>query len=186
MYGVSVEVVLKWGKVLGCGEMWGSQHTLLHLSPHPPHSPDTSSHTHPTPLPRTPHSPDTSLHTFSHSPPTSPHSLTLPHTPHTFPSPPPTLFHTHSPYFLTTPTLPPTLPYAPHTLSFTPRQNFHFSHLLPNYSNNNVYWKLLVNFIQNFYNKNKKWQHNIQALIFVPTLSTESGSTISYMDTLCR
>ena len=98
----------EWGKcggcvevgesVLGCGEMWGSQHTLLHLSPH---SPDTSSHTHLTPLPRIPHSPDTSLDTFLHSPPhtlshfsssltpflhlhnTFPHSLPiLPHNPH--------------------------------------------------------------------------------------------------------
>ena len=37
--------------VLGWGEVWGSQHTLLHLSPH---SPDTPSHTHPTPFSRTP------------------------------------------------------------------------------------------------------------------------------------
>ena len=39
---------------LGCVEIWGSQHTLLNQFSHPSHSPDTSSHTHPTPLPRTP------------------------------------------------------------------------------------------------------------------------------------
>ena len=54
-----------WGECGGCVEVgkvcWDaercgdveSQHTLLHLSPHSPHSPDTSSHNHPTPLPRT-------------------------------------------------------------------------------------------------------------------------------------
>ena len=100
MYGVSVEAVLTRGNVCWDAERCGSQHIFLHLSPHPPHSSDTSSHTHPTPLPTLtntspPHSPDTSLQTFPHSPPTSQHYLTLPHTPHTFPLPPPTLSHTH-------------------------------------------------------------------------------------------
>ena len=48
--GCCVEVgesVLGCGEVLGCGGV----DTLFYISPH---SPDTSSHTHPTPLPRTP------------------------------------------------------------------------------------------------------------------------------------
>ena len=111
--------------VLGCEEVWGRgrANTLFYTFPH-------TLHTHPTPLPiltqhlspAPPHSPDTSLHTFPHSlPHTSPHPSHLyPH----FPSPSQILSHTHSPYFVTTPTPPPTLPYAPHTLSFTPCQNF--------------------------------------------------------------
>ena len=120
--------------VLGCGKVWGCgrANTLFYTSPHTLHTrpiplPTLTQHLSPAP----PHSPDTSLHTFPHPPPTSPNSLTLPHTPHTFPhifpSPPPTLSHTHSPYFLTTLTPPPTLPYAPHTLSFIPCQNFSLS-----------------------------------------------------------
>ena len=86
--------------VLGCGEVWEFReaNTLFCTAHH-------ILHTHPTPLltltqhlyPAPPHSPDTSLHTFSHSPPTSPHSLTLPHTLTPFPTPSPTLSHTHSP-----------------------------------------------------------------------------------------
>ena len=109
---VSVEVALKWGKVCWdaerCGDVGESTHSSTSLSTLAQHSSSAP-----------PHSPDTSLYTFPHSPPTFP--LTLPHTPHTFPLPPPTLYHSHSPYFLTTP---PTLPFATHALSFTPCQNF--------------------------------------------------------------
>ena len=74
LYGVSVEVVLKWGKVCWDAERYGDVGEPTHSStplPTPstldghlfPHSPNTSP----------PHSPNTSLHTFSHSPPTSPH-----------------------------------------------------------------------------------------------------------------
>ena len=128
--------------VLECGEVWRSvwgkpTHSFIpfslltrHLFPH---SPDTSP-------PHPPHSPETSVHIFPHSLPTSPHVLTLPLTPppflssptplptltslDTFISPPPTLPHTHFPYFLTTPTTPPTLPHTPYTLPFATYQNF--------------------------------------------------------------
>ena len=139
VYGVSVEVVLKWGKVCWDAERCGGAPTLFYtfftLLPTPPHSPNTYFHTHPTPPPH-PHSPDTSLHFFPHSLPTLSH--TFPHlssppltytSPDTFPSPPPTL---------------PTL--TPHTSSQPPRllqhliifnhspltKISHFSHLLPN------------------------------------------------------
>ena len=108
--------------VLGCVEMWGSQHTLLHLSPHPPHSPNTT--------PLHPHTHLSRLSTLSHT--HLPHSLTLP--------------HTLTP-FLYLPQHFPTL--TPHTFSLSPRllQHFrklpilyhsphakisHFAHLLPN------------------------------------------------------
>ena len=72
--------------VLGCGEVWGSQHTLLHLTPHPPHSPDIFSTLIQYLSPAPPHSRGTSLHTFPHSPPTSPHPSHLSFTsPNTFP-----------------------------------------------------------------------------------------------------
>ena len=121
--------------VLGCGEVWGcggSPHTLLHLSPHPPHSPDNSSHTHPTTLPTlTQHlSPthQTRLSTLSHT--HLPPSHTLSH-PLLFSLPPP-----HSPHL--TPSLHllhhfPTLPILYH-LPLTEISSF--SHLLPNWSNN--------------------------------------------------
>ena len=142
MYGVSVKVVLKWGKVCWdaerCGNVGGahtlfytSSHTLfihlttlptltpLHLFPHPD-SPDTSSHTH-----------MTRLSTLNSHLPTLPHTLVLTSqslttltSPDTFPSPSPTLPHIYSLYFLTNPTPPATLPRTPHTLSFTPYQNF--------------------------------------------------------------
>ena len=93
VYGVSVEVVLKWGKVCWdaerCGDV-GSQHTLLHLSPHPPHSPDTSSHTHLTRLSTFSHTHLPPPHTLSHFPT----SLTLfLHLPNTFPHSLPILSH---------------------------------------------------------------------------------------------
>ena len=95
VYGVSVEVVGKWGKecwdVGRCGKMWGGPHTFLRL-PYTLHSP--------------PHSPNTSLHTPFIPTHTSPHTFPhLPHSPDTFPTPPPTLSHNPhtssntSPYF---------------------------------------------------------------------------------------
>ena len=134
-----------------CGKVWGSLHTLLHF----PHTSPHTLHTHPTPFPTPPiltphlsptppHSPDTLLHNCLHSPHTFPHSLTLFHTPHTFPH---FLPHAHlTPY----PHLPqyfPTLtPYtssqSPHLLQYFPilpvlyhlphTKISHFSHLLPN------------------------------------------------------
>ena len=107
-YGGNMEGVGKCGggmaKCVGvwkrCAEVWkrgkvrwnGGGHTLLytsptlirHLSPCPPHSPNTS----------TPHSPDTSLHTSPHS--LTPFSHLPPHSPDTSPTPPPTLAHTLS------------------------------------------------------------------------------------------
>ena len=126
-----------WGECGGCAEVgkvcWDAERCgdvgeLTHSSTPLP-TPSTITrhlfHAHPTPLPRTL---TLTRHVFPHSPPTYPHSLTLPHTHHTFPSPHPILFHTHSPYFLTTPTPLPTLPYAPHL----PHAKIsHFSHLLP-------------------------------------------------------
>ena len=99
VYGVSVEVVGKWGKVCWdvgrCGKMWGGPHAFLRL-PYtlhsPPHSPNTSLHT-----------PFTPTHTFPH----------LPHSPDTFPTPPPTLSHN-----------PHTSSNTSHILSFTSYQNF--------------------------------------------------------------
>ena len=132
MYGVSVEIVLKWGKVCWDAERRGNKggaHTLFYTSPHTlhlfSHSPSTSSphpHTNLTRLSTHFHTHLPPPHTLSHFPtlltPFLPPILT---SPDTLPSPPPTLSHTHSPYFLTTPTPPPTLP---HTLSFTPYPNF--------------------------------------------------------------
>ena len=135
MYRVSVEVVLKWGKVCWdaerCGDVGVPTHSstpFLHLSPH-------TLHTHPTPIStftqHLPHSPDTSFHTFPHFPTPltfSPH-LSSPPLTFTFPSPFPTLPHAHSPYFITTPQFPPTLPilyHLPHTKISL------FSRLLPN------------------------------------------------------
>ena len=75
------------GGLIGCvGVPTHSSTSSLHLYPHPPHSPDTYFHTHPTPLPHTPPPPLTwhvSPHfatLISHLP----HSLTLPHIPHIF------------------------------------------------------------------------------------------------------
>ena len=119
VYGVSVGIVGKWGKMCWdegrCGKEWGSPHTLLHLSLHPRHSPDTSPHTRPTPLPHiylTRYSTLTSYlrtlfhtpHTFPHLslPPSSPHSLrTLPHNPHTFSNTSPYFIIYPMPKFLT-------------------------------------------------------------------------------------
>ena len=130
--GVSVKIVLKWGKVCWGAGMWRSPHTLLHLlytSPPTstltrhlfPHSPNTSptrlytlSHTH---LPTLSHTFQHSSHfphTFPHLPLHSPHLTSFFHLPQHFP-------RTHSPHFLTTSAPSPTLP---HTLSFTPYHNF--------------------------------------------------------------
>ena len=106
--------------VLGCGAVWGcgGANTLFYTSTHILHTHPTP---HPTPLLRTPTrlTQHVSPH-FSTLTSHLPTSLILPHTPHTFPSSPPTLSRTHSPYFLTIPMPPPTLLYAPYTLSFTP------------------------------------------------------------------
>ena len=128
VHGVSVEIVLKWGKVCWDAERYGDvggPQTLLHLLHTSPHT----LHTHPTLISsltqHLPHSPDTSLYSFPHSPPTSPHSLTLPHTPHIFPHTFPH-FYPHSPHltpFLHLPqhfpTLTPILPHNPHASSNT-------------------------------------------------------------------
>ena len=107
-----VEVVLKWGKCVGMRRgvgMWGSQHTLLHLSPHPPHSPDTSSHTQPTPPPRIP---TLTQHVFPHFPILNSHFPTLSHT-----SPHPS--HLSFIYLNTFPHSLPILPHNPHASSNT-------------------------------------------------------------------
>ena len=116
VYGVSVEIVLKWGKVCWDAERCGGAHTLFYTFFTPlltltrhlfAHSPNTS----PTHLTR--------LSTLSHI--YLPHSLTLPHTPHIFPHTFPH-FPPHSPHL--TPPLHlhqyfPTLLHNPHALSNT-------------------------------------------------------------------
>ena len=74
MYGVTVEVVLKWGKVCWDAEKFGDVGEPTHSSTPLPTPSTLTQHLYLAP----PHSPETSLHTFPHSPTTSPHSLTLP------------------------------------------------------------------------------------------------------------
>ena len=143
LWGSGGKCVGMWGGVEKCvGKCGKSPHTLLHLSPHHPHSPDTSCHT-PTLIQHlSPTSPALTWHFSPHFPTlTSLHSLTLPHTfPHIFPHFPP---HPspHSPHLTpsltstnTSPHSLPTLPHnphassklshTPHAVSFTPYQNF--------------------------------------------------------------
>ena len=81
-----------WGECGEVGESVGGAYTFLYTSPH---SPDTSSHTHPTLFPYTPHSHLTRLSTLSHT------HLTrhLPLTPPTLPPNPHASSNT-SPYFI--------------------------------------------------------------------------------------
>ena len=183
-----------WGR---CGEVcWGAGEVRgdvgsKKFSSHFPHTFLLISFTSPHFSPHSNAFPYISFHTFP----------LLPYSPHTWPTPklPKIPQFPHHPYssklpqfFITSyfPHIPlPVLPIV--TLSFTPHQNFSFFSVITKLIQQSNALETPRKFHKKkIKNKNKKWQHNIQALIFVSDSDwtqrvVSHGSTVNSMHTLC-